>query len=96
MGASGMMLQRTVFQALKKLILAIPFARPLNERFDVFDPATGEVIATAADSKAVDVEVAVDAARRSFDDGGWWPGTPARERGRKARQAGAEGWSGSS
>jgi len=53
-----------------------------GERFDVFDPATGQVIATAPDSKAVDVEVAVDAARRSFDDGGWWPGTPARERGR--------------
>jgi len=53
-----------------------------GERFDVFDPATGEVIATAPDSKAVDVEVAVDAARRTFDDGGWWPGTPARERGR--------------
>ena len=53
-----------------------------GERFDVFDPATGEVIATAPDSQAVDVEVAVDAARRTFDDGGWWPGTPARERGR--------------
>jgi acyl-CoA reductase-like NAD-dependent aldehyde dehydrogenase len=53
-----------------------------GERFDVFDPATGEVIATAPDSKAVDVEVAVDAARRTFDEGGWWPGTPARERGR--------------
>ena len=53
-----------------------------GERFDIFDPATGEVIATAPDSKAGDVEVAVDAARRRFDDGTWWPGTPARERGR--------------
>jgi acyl-CoA reductase-like NAD-dependent aldehyde dehydrogenase len=53
-----------------------------GERFDVFDPATGEVIATAPDSKAVDVEAAIDAARRAFDDGTWWPGTPARERGR--------------
>jgi acyl-CoA reductase-like NAD-dependent aldehyde dehydrogenase len=53
-----------------------------GERFDVFDPATGEVIATAPDSKAVDVEAAIDAARRTFDEGGWWPGTPARERGR--------------
>ena len=34
-----------------------------GERFDVFDPATGEVIATAPDSKAVDVEAAIDAAR---------------------------------
>ena len=53
-----------------------------GERFDVFDPATGEVIATAPDSKAADVEAAIDAARRTFDDGTWWPGTPARERGR--------------
>src|SRR5918994_7807164 len=53
-----------------------------GERFDVFDSATGGVIASAPDSKAIDVEVAVDAARRTFDDGGWWPGTPARERGR--------------
>ena len=52
-----------------------------GERFDVFDPATGEVIATAPDSKAVDVETAIDAARRTFDEGTWWPGTPARERG---------------
>jgi betaine-aldehyde dehydrogenase len=51
-------------------------------RFDVFNPATGEVIATAPDSKAADVEAAVDAARRTFDDGAWWPGTSPRERGR--------------
>ncbi|MGZ8661322.1 MAG: aldehyde dehydrogenase family protein [Actinomycetota bacterium] len=51
-------------------------------RFDVFDPSTGEVIATAPDSQPDDVERAVAAARRTFDDGTWWPGTPARERGR--------------
>jgi acyl-CoA reductase-like NAD-dependent aldehyde dehydrogenase len=51
-------------------------------RFDVFDPATGEVIATAPDSTQADVDAAVGAARRTFDDGRWWPGTPARERGR--------------
>jgi acyl-CoA reductase-like NAD-dependent aldehyde dehydrogenase len=53
-----------------------------GERFDVFNPATGEVIATAPSSKAADVETAIDAARRTFDEGGWWPGTSARERGR--------------
>src|SRR5262245_65361493 len=53
-----------------------------GERFDVFNPATGEVIATAPDSKPADVERAIDAARRTFDDGSWWPGTPARTRGR--------------
>ncbi len=51
-------------------------------RFDVFNPATGEVIATAPDSKQADVDVVVDAARRTFDDGRWWPGTTPRERGR--------------
>ena len=53
-----------------------------GERFDVFNPATGEVIATAPDSKQADVDAAVDAARRTFDDGSWWPATPARTRGR--------------
>ncbi|HZP91063.1 MAG TPA: aldehyde dehydrogenase family protein, partial [Actinomycetota bacterium] len=53
-----------------------------GSRFDVFDPATGEVIATAPDSKAADAERAIDAARRTFDEGTWWPGTPERERGR--------------
>jgi acyl-CoA reductase-like NAD-dependent aldehyde dehydrogenase len=53
-----------------------------GERFDVFNPATGEVIATAPDSKPADVEAAVDAARRTFDGGPWWPRTPARTRGR--------------
>jgi len=53
-----------------------------GSRFDVFDPSTAEVIATAPDSKSEDVERAVAAARRTFDEGTWWPGTPARERGR--------------
>jgi len=53
-----------------------------GSRLDVFNPATGEVIATAPDSKPEDVERAIDAARRAFDDGTWWPGTPERERGR--------------
>ena len=49
--------------------------------FDVFNPATGEVIATAPDSKQADVDAAVNAARRTFDDGPWWPRTTERERG---------------
>jgi acyl-CoA reductase-like NAD-dependent aldehyde dehydrogenase len=53
-----------------------------GERFDVFNPATGAVIATAAHSKPTDVDAAVAAARRAFDEGTWWPGTPARQRGR--------------
>jgi acyl-CoA reductase-like NAD-dependent aldehyde dehydrogenase len=53
-----------------------------GERFDVFNPATGAVIATAPHSKPADVDAAVAAARRAFDEGTWWPGTPARRRGR--------------
>jgi acyl-CoA reductase-like NAD-dependent aldehyde dehydrogenase len=51
-------------------------------RFDVVNPATGEVIATVPDAAPADVERAVDAARRTFDQGGWWPRTSERERGR--------------
>ncbi|MEX0990990.1 MAG: aldehyde dehydrogenase family protein [Actinomycetota bacterium] len=53
-----------------------------GERFDIFNPATGEVIATAPAAKNADVERAVDSARRTFDEGTWWPGTSERERGR--------------
>jgi betaine-aldehyde dehydrogenase len=53
-----------------------------GERFDVFNPATGEVLATAPHSKQADADRAIDAARRSFDEGTWWPRTSERERGR--------------
>ncbi len=46
-----------------------------GKRFDVFDPSTGEVIATAPDSQPADVERAIDSARRTFDEGTWWPRT---------------------
>jgi len=51
-------------------------------RFDVRNPATGEVIATAPACSAADADVAIAAARRTFDDGLWYPGTSERERGR--------------
>jgi betaine-aldehyde dehydrogenase len=50
-----------------------------GSRFEVIDPATEEIIAAVPDSKAVDVERAVDAARRAFDEGPW-PRSPERER----------------
>jgi acyl-CoA reductase-like NAD-dependent aldehyde dehydrogenase len=50
-----------------------------GSRFDVVDPATEEVIATAPDSKPEDAEAAIDAARRAFDEGPW-PRTTERER----------------
>ncbi|MFM8999451.1 MAG: aldehyde dehydrogenase family protein [Actinomycetota bacterium] len=53
-----------------------------GRRFDVLNPATGEVVATVPDCQPEDVARAVAAARRTFDDGSWWPRTSARERGR--------------
>ncbi|HUG52140.1 MAG TPA: aldehyde dehydrogenase family protein [Vicinamibacteria bacterium] len=54
---------------------------PLSERhFDVVDPATGEAIARVPDSAEGDVEAAVKAARRAFEQG--WRDVTAQERGR--------------
>jgi len=53
-----------------------------GERLDVFNPATGEVQLTVPKSGEKDVEVAVDVARRMFDDGQWSHRTTPRERGR--------------
>jgi betaine-aldehyde dehydrogenase len=52
-----------------------------KKTFEVFNPATREVIACAPDSGAEDVDRAVKAARRAFDADGW-PQMAARERGR--------------
>src|SRR5918999_5709819 len=57
-----------------------------GERFDVVDPATGETIATAASATAPDVDAAVGAARRAFDEGPW-PRTPERQRARMLQKA---------
>ncbi|HWL03982.1 MAG TPA: aldehyde dehydrogenase family protein [Xanthobacteraceae bacterium] len=42
-----------------------------GKRFDVFNPATGQVIARVAEGNAGDVDRAVRAARKAFDDGPW-------------------------
>jgi betaine-aldehyde dehydrogenase len=49
--------------------------------FPVHDPSTEEVIARVPDSGEADVELAVAAARRAFDEGPWAT-TTAQERGR--------------
>jgi betaine-aldehyde dehydrogenase len=49
--------------------------------FEVRDPATDEVIARCADAGGADVDRAVRAARRAFDEAGWRDVT-AQERGR--------------
>ncbi len=48
--------------------------------FDVMNPATGEVMARVPDAQAADVDRAVKAARRAFDEG--WREVTAQERGR--------------
>ena len=51
-----------------------------KKTFDVFDPATEEVIATCPAGDARDVDRAVEAAKKAFYGG--WRGTSAQERGR--------------
>ena len=52
-----------------------------GKTFDTINPANEEVIAEVAEGDAVDVECAVEAARRAFDEGPW-PRLNARERGK--------------
>ncbi len=52
-----------------------------GQTFDVFNPATDEVIAHAQSAAQPDVDKAVKAARQAFDDGPWTRISPA-ERGR--------------
>jgi 5-carboxymethyl-2-hydroxymuconic-semialdehyde dehydrogenase len=56
--------------------------------FETLNPATNEVIATAADGRAADVDAAVAAARRAFDDGPW-PRLKATERAATLRRIAA-------
>jgi acyl-CoA reductase-like NAD-dependent aldehyde dehydrogenase len=53
-----------------------------GERFDTVDPATGAVLASLPRAGADDVDLAVVAARRTFDDGTWGNAVAARERAR--------------
>jgi acyl-CoA reductase-like NAD-dependent aldehyde dehydrogenase len=48
---------------------------------DILDPSTGLAVATVAQAGPQEVDRAVAAARRTFDDGSW-SGLPPRERGR--------------
>lgn len=42
-----------------------------GKNFDVFDPATDQVVAHVAEGDAADVDLAVKAARKAFDGGPW-------------------------
>jgi aldehyde dehydrogenase (NAD+) len=53
------------------------------KKFDTINPATGEVLTQIAEASSADVDRAVQAARRAFDDrGGPWRKMSASERGR--------------
>src|ERR1700722_4691162 len=52
-----------------------------GKTFETLNPATGETLAVVAEGDAVDMGLAVTAARRAFDDGPWSRMTPS-ERGR--------------
>ena len=53
-------------------------------RFDVTDPATGEVVGSAPDAGAEDVQAAIDAASAAFEP---WRGLAAIERARILRRS---------
>ncbi len=42
-----------------------------NKMFDIINPWTAEVCGKAADASAVDVDAAITAARRAFDETSW-------------------------
>jgi phenylacetaldehyde dehydrogenase len=52
-----------------------------GKTFPSYDPSTGEVLATIAEGDRADIDLAVKAARKAFDDGPWRKLT-ASERGR--------------
>lgn len=52
-----------------------------GETFDVLEPVSNETYITAARGKQADVDAAVAAAKRAFDEGPW-PGMKARQRAR--------------
>ena len=52
-----------------------------GKTFDVFDPATGQMVAKVAEGDAADIDAAVAAARRAFEEGPW-PRMSPSERGK--------------
>jgi phenylacetaldehyde dehydrogenase len=65
----------------KNLIDGKLVAAASGKTFPVYNPATGTVVCSVAEADSEDVDRAVKAARRAFDDGGW-PRTKPNERSR--------------
>jgi len=49
-----------------------------GKTFDVFNPATGDVLARVAEGDAADIDLAVAAARRAFESGPWRSMSPSQ------------------
>lgn len=59
-------------QGTKKLYINGEFVKSANEKtFDTPNPATGETLATLYEAQAEDIDRAVKAARKAFDEGEW-------------------------
>src|SRR5690242_15185894 len=57
--------------------------RGSNKSFETINPATGEMLTSIAEASVADVDAAVQAARKAFDDtAGPWRKMTASERGR--------------
>ena len=59
----------------------------IRDRFDVYNPATEEVVAQVPEGEKPDVDLAVKAARKAFESGPWPKMTPS-ERGRLVHKIG--------
>lgn len=56
----------------KKLFINGEFVESKAQKtFETYNPATGEVLATVFEANEVDVDLAVKAARKAFDEGPW-------------------------
>ena len=63
---------KSFLSAPKKLLIGGQWVDAKSGKtFDVFDPATDQVVAKSAEGDAADVELAVAAARKAFDSGPW-------------------------
>ncbi|MGD6979066.1 MULTISPECIES: aldehyde dehydrogenase [Citricoccus] len=73
-----------------KLFIGGRWVQPSSDAtIEVVSPITGEVIATVPDAQAADMDVAVAAARKAFDEGPWPRMSPA-ERAEILARVGAE------
>src|ERR1700731_2081595 len=73
--------QRFIGETRKMLIDGKWVDAASGKTFEVYNPATGEVMAHVAEGDAEDINRAVRAARRAFDEGPWRKMSPS-ERGR--------------